>query len=254
MLELADRAGGDAPRPERPGTTIFNEIRLAVGNEQIMALYNSREELKNNIDLWQEVAGQIEKRMPSWLTLQKLLSYCGDLKAALEIHQQGEAIEHQRLLLADPDPIQPILQSLEQELRKELNDMDVRYESQHTEGMKRLQADSNWQQLEPEQRNQLLAKQKLTNPERPEVNLQSTQEILTTLSFMPLPMFSDRLAAMKGRFDLVLEEAAELMEPEAQFIYLPRTTMKTEEKIDQWLIEVREKLVTALDEGPVMIK
>lgn len=254
MVDLAERAGGDAPKPELPETSLLHEIRLAVGNEQILALYNSREELKNNIDLWKQLSEQIEKRLPSWQTLQKLLSHCGDMKAAVEIHQQTEAIKHQRLLLTDPDPIKPLLQSLEQELRKELNKLDAKYESQHAEGVKRLQADSNWQQLEPEQRNQLLAKQKLTNAERPEVNLQSTQEILTTLSHMPLPMFSDRLAAMDGRFNLVFEGAAELMEPEAQFVHLPRPTMKTVEEIDQWLTEIRGKLVTALGEGPVMIK
>jgi hypothetical protein len=120
--------------------------------------------------------------------------------------------------------------------------------------MKRLQADSNWQQLEPEQKNRLLAGQKLTNAERPKVNLETTQDIVSTLVRMPLPMFADRLAAMNGRFDLVLEEAAELMEPEAQFIRVPRQTIKTDADIEAWVASVKKQLKTALAQGPVVIR
>ncbi len=254
MLALAEKAGGDAPKPKCPDTTLLDEIRLAVGNEQIMALYNSRDELQQNIRQWQDLADQIELRFPSWQTLQKLLSHSGDLKAATEISQQTEAMVNQRLLLADPDLIKPLLQTLEQELRAELKTLDDLYKANHAAGMKRLQADSNWQQLEPEQRNQLLAQQKLTSAEQPEVHLASTKDILTTLSQISLPMFNDRLAAMGSRFDQVLEGAAELMEPDVQYVHLPRPTMKTEDEIDQWLSEIKEQLVKALADGPVMIK
>jgi len=254
MEELAQRAGGEPPKPERPDTKLLDEIRLSVGNEPLMAMYNSRDDLEICISQWQKTDEQIAKRVPAWRTLQQLLSHCGDLKAAREIRQQTEAMEHQRLLLADPDPVQPLLQSLEQELRTTLGELAALYDKQHAEGMKRLQADTNWQQLEPEQKNRLLAAQKLTNAERPGVHLETTQEIVTTLSRMPLPMFADRLAAMKGRFDLVLEEAAELMEPEAQFIRVPRQTIKTDEDIEAWIATVKKQLKTALAQGPVVIR
>jgi hypothetical protein len=163
-------------------------------------------------------------------------------------------MEQQRLLLADPDPLQPLLQSLEQELRTRLGELAALYDQQHGKGMKRLQADSNWQQLEPEQKNRLLAGQKLTNAERPKVNLETTQDIVSTLVRMPLPMFADRLAAMNGRFDMVLEEAAELMEPEAQFIRVPRQTIKTDADIEAWVASVKKQLKAALAQGPVVIR
>ena len=90
MFELANRAGGDAPGPERPDTALLDEIRLAVGNDQIIALYNSRDELKTHIEEWHTIAEQITKCSPAWQTLQRLLSHCGDMKAAVKIKQQTE--------------------------------------------------------------------------------------------------------------------------------------------------------------------
>ena len=66
---------------------------------------------------------------------------------------------------------------LTQRLRDELNRLDGEYASRHEEGLKRLAADSNWQQLEPEQHDQLMSAQFLHDSARPEVKVQSTNEV-----------------------------------------------------------------------------
>jgi hypothetical protein len=58
---------------------------------------------------------------------------------------------------------------------------------------------------------------------------------------------------MTGRFDNVLKRAAELCQPEVQFIQVPRRTLKTEEEIDAWAAEMTERLKTALKQGPVAL-
>ena len=67
-------------------------------------------------------------------------------------------------------------------------------------------------------------------------------------------MFSDRVAALPSRFDQIIAKAAEIIEPEAQFIKLPSRTVKTEEDIDEWVAEVQEKLKLALKKGPIVIQ
>ena len=76
--------------------------------------------------------------------------------------------------------------------------------------MQRLAADSNWQQLEPEQRNQLLSEQRLTLSDRPIVAVQSTSDVLASLDRCSLSMFTDRVAAVPGRYDVVAVGAAKL--------------------------------------------
>ena len=119
--------------------------------------------------------------------------------------------------------------------------------------MARLEADQHWQQLEPEQRNSLLAEQRLTAKDAPRVELADTGQILATLQALTLPAFADRVAALEARFDAVLARATELLEPQAQFISLHRQTLKSQADIDAWLATTKSQLEAALQQGPVII-
>jgi len=178
---LANRAGGDAPRPARPDTASLDEIRLTAGNEQLLALYNQRDQLSDSIDAWNDLAERIEKRLPSWNTLTRLMAQVNGLSGAEVLVAQVTHIEQQRQLLEEPDAITPLVASLTQLLRDELNRLHTDYQARHKKGMARLDADTNWQQLEPEQRNSLLTTQKLTLTDAPKVQVANTDEVLSTL-------------------------------------------------------------------------
>jgi len=254
MMELADQAGADAPKPTRPDTSSLDEIRLISGNEQLLSLYNRRDEISQWIDNWTMLAERITKRWPSWTILKHLMAHAVGMQDGEVIMAQVQTITQQRQLLEEPDPIKPLVANLTQLLRDELNRLDGEYEKLHKQGMERLRVDDNWQQLEPEQRNQLLAEQKLTLSDRPKVAVQSTTDVLATLDSCALSMFADRVAAMPARFDNVAREAAELLEPEVQFIQVPRRTLKTNEDIDGWIKDVKQQLIEALQQGPVVIR
>ena len=254
MVELADQAGGEAPKPARSDTAPLDEIRLTAGNEQLLALYNRREELGGNIDSWTDLAERIAKRWPNWSVLKRLMAHASELQDAEVILAQVKTIEQQRQLLEEPDLVGPLIANLTQLLRDELNKLDGEYASRHAEGLKRLADDSNWQQLEPEQRYQLMSAQFLHESARPKVEVQSTSDVLTTLDNCALSMFADRVAAMPVRFDNVASGAAELCEPQAQFIQVPRRTLKTDEEIDAWVDDVKQQLKAALQNGPIVIR
>jgi hypothetical protein len=254
VSELADKAGGEAPKPERPDTRFLDDIRLTTGNEQLLALYNRREELVQSIGHWERLAEQIQQRWPSWMVLKRLVNHASGLPDAEVYRAQVDTIEQQRQLLEEPDPINPLITSLTQSLREALNTLNQDYQGRHEQGMKRLEADGNWQQLEPEQRNQLLSEQKLTLADQPKVAVQSTDEVLNTLDQCSLAMFADRVAALPSRFDNVAVAAAELCEPEIQFVSVPRRTLKTEADIDAWAEEVKDQLKTALEKGPISVQ
>ena len=254
MLEFSDQAGGETPKPARPDTAFLDEIRLTGGNEQLLALYNRRDELSASIDNWSNLAEFIAKRWPNWTVMKRLMAHASGLQDVEVILAQLKIIEQQRQLLETPDLVAPMIANLTQLLRDELNKLDNEYGSRHEQGMKRLTEDSNWQQLEPEQRNQLLAEQRLTISDRPKVAVQSTTDVLATLDNCDLSMFADRVAAMPARFDNVARDAAELCEPQAQFIQVPRRTLKTDEEIDAWVNEVKQQLKAALQNGPIVIR
>lgn len=251
--ELANRAGGDAPRPARPETKGLEEIRLTAGNEQLLALYNQRDELSEAIDAWTDLAERIDKRLSAWNTLKRLLAQANGLSGAEVLVAQVTHLEQQRQLLEDPDPVTPLVASLTQLLRDELNHLNSEYHARHQNGMTRLSADPNWQQLEPEQRNSLLTTQKLTHAEAPNVKLANTDEVMATVDRLSLSSFADRVAAIDSRFDAVLVAAAELMEPKAQFVKLPSRTIKSDADIIAWLNDARETIEQGLKNGPVIL-
>ena len=180
--------------------------------------------------------------------------HAASLPDAEIIRAQVKHFEQQRQLLEEPDPIAPLVANLTQLLRDELNRLDKEYQSKHENGRELLRNDDSWDQLEPEQRYTLMSAQHLHEAARPKVEVQSTADVLATLDRVSLSMFADRVAAMPARFNNVAASAAELLEPEAQFIHVPRRTLKTEEDIDTWLEDVRGQLKIALDKGPVVIQ
>jgi hypothetical protein len=255
MQELADAAGGEAPKPERPNTASLEELRLTTtGNEQLLALYNRRDELTACIETWTDLAERIAKRWPHWTTLKRLLDHAAGMQDAEVLAAQVETIEQQRQLLEEPDPLAPLVANLTQLLRDALNKLDQEYERRHAQGLERLQADANWQQIDPEQRHQLLSSQLLHEAARPRVDVQNTAAVLATLDTCSRSMFADRVAAMPARFDNAAAEAAERCEPQVQFIQIPRRTLKTAAEIDVWIEEVRRQLYAAVQAGPVVIK
>lgn len=253
LLELAGRAGGEPPQPVRPDTSSIEEMRRTAGNERLLALFNRREDLSDCIDNWTCLARRVAERLPRWNVLKHLAAHSSKLPDADAILAQVQTIERERQLLEEPDPITPLAANITQLLRDELNSLDGQYASLFEQRMGRLEQDPNWRELEPDERLRLLSHYSLDESNRPAVNVQSTEGVLETLEGCSLPSFADRVAAMSGRFDNVLKRAAELCQPEVQFIQVPRRTLKTEEEIDAWAAEMTERLKTALKQGPVAL-
>ncbi len=253
-LELAELAGGDAPRPERPNTKSLEEIRLSAGNEQLLAIYNRRDELKASFDNWEEQGKRIAIRWPVWTKLQTLLRHADSMVAAATYEVQTKSMIDGRLLLTDPDPVTPMVLAIAQLLRDELNGLSQKYDQQFEAGLEALEHDANWQKLEPEQKNELLAKQGLTLSQKPEIKVQSESDIIATLGKISVASLRDRVVAMPSRFQQAAQDAAILMEPKVTFVSVPRRTLKSSNDIDAWLVETKQKLLSALAKGPVGVQ
>jgi len=254
LSELAYKAGGEAPKPEKPDISFIEDIRLASGNEQLLAVFNKKEELVQVIDSWSILSEKINNKWPEWQSLKSLLGHLNGIEDADVLRTQAEQIEKQRLLIEEPDPVTPLIKNLVQILRDEINRLDGEYQKKHRDGMEQLLSDENWKKLEPDQRERLLQKYHLNDSARPKVNVSDKISILETLNSTSVVMFADRVAAMSGRFEKIAAEAAELLEPAAQIIKVPLRMLKTTKDVELWLEEVGQRLKSALDKGPVIIQ
>ena len=254
LEDWADRAGGDAPKPARPETSFIEELRLLAGNEQLIALYNRKDELSESIKAWKSLAQRIDTRMPQWLTLKRLLHQANGLHDAELYEAQSRTIEEQRQLLDDPDPVTPLVNNVSQLLRNELNRLHESLEQEWSKGDTSLDNDPNWAKLEPEDRYALRTKQHLIEASKPEIQVQDAQAILQTLDKVNISSLRDRITALPARFANVRQEAARQCEPKAQFIHVPGRTLKTEADIQAWLEEVQKVLREAIAKGPVVVQ
>jgi len=252
MQILAESAGGDAPKPAQPDTTLLNNIRLAAGNEQLLALYNERDELGQAFDGWTDLNSRIGKLWPTWEKLRVLLEHSGDLKSTQEARLQAETIERQRLLLHDPDLVQPLLKSLEDALRRELVAYNQTYGIELDSQTAQLEADSSWQKLPEVKRTEF--RQSCGITPAADLSVGTLEDLIKALLTHPLKVWKDRIDALPVRFACAREMAAKELEPKSQTVNIPRRTLKTKEEIDSWVKEVTDQLNDAFTKGPVVIR
>ena len=254
MLALASAAGGDAPKPARPDVAALEEMRRESGNEQLKAIYDARQALAGNFDAWSAQAAKIASRSPEWLQLEELAKFARALPCAEASLKKMEDIRAQRQLLNDPDPVAPLLAELAGLLRDELNKLQKAYQDGHAAGMERLRQDTSWNKLQPEQKNSLLAANRLDGESRPQIAVATTDEILATLRASSPQALESEIAALPKRFSDAAEGAAEIFAPDTQYVSLPRRTLATEADIAAWLAEAETLLKNALQKGPVVAK
>lgn len=251
LLKRGQAAGGEPPAPAPPNLAELKDLQQSSGNEQLVALYNARDALLQQATDWQSKAKQIEQRLPRWRVLQSLLRHAAHLEVAAEIAVQSQAIVDNCSLLKDPDPIPPLCDQLCQALRAALVEAHGQFKAEHSEQMKRLAAAEDWKKINEEQRQSILASRKLTAI--PAIAVGTEQELLGSLNHQPLDNWTSQRDALPERFNQALHDAATLLEPKVQRIRLPSATLKSEQDVDDWLSVVRDKIVSYLHDGPVVV-
>jgi len=252
MQQLAEKAGGEAPKPVQPDTSSLDEIRRTAGNEQLIAIYNRHEELARNFDEWNKLAISIEKHWGSWTNLQELLEYADEVKEGQEAEQQAKVIEDQRLLLKEPNLIIPLIKPLEEALRKQLIESNQRYISELTCQTENLKKDTSWQELAEDTREEIKEKCGINPVEK--ISVETRPELIKELDQHSIQSWNDQTDALTGRFARAREMAAKELEPKTQIVDIPRQTIKTDEDIETWLQEMKKRLKAALKKGPIIIR
>jgi hypothetical protein len=251
MKVLAEAAGGDPPLPKLPDTSHLADIADRVGNDQLKAIHDNKDRLGQEIADWQKRRELIAQRQPRWHQLTALLNFAGDLPVAAEVRPEVKAIEQNRGLLADPDPVPGMADKLTAALRKALNEAHAACRAGHEKGMTALEAAPTWQQLTPEQRYDILSRQGVR--QMPAVAVGTAEEILDTLRQTRLSELSAVCDALPTRFNNAQAAAAKLLEPKAQAVSLPGGTIKTEDDLRAWLAAAEARIRAKLKDGPVIV-
>ena len=161
------------------------------------------------------------------------------------------AIKDGRLILQEPDLIQPLLTALTDKLLSILNKRKEQYNALYDLGMGELQSNEYFKKLTPEQERSILASHQLIS--KPEIKVLDADGLLNQLNKDSLHNWDTKIAALPGQFQSALEEAVLKSAPQAKTYSLPRKTISSQAEIDNYVAELKTELETLLKESSSII-
>lgn len=250
LTALAQSAGGPAPLPEPPSTAGLDEQQSNSENERVIEIA-AMTELQSDVEHWRTRRDVAAARMASWQVVQRLSAHAERLPGGEEIAKQLLAIEEQRTLLAEPDPLAPVRQSMSTALRDALaaarNDVVTAREAARVE----LENAAGWSKLKEAQRKQILQDHDLLEP--PTLVIGTDEELLHSLERMPVDAWAGKVREVPTALRDAMLAVARALEPEVRPVQLPRATLKTPSEVEKYVNDVKTKLESEIADGPIVV-
>ncbi len=248
---LATQAGGAPPLPEAPDTTHLAGIAELAGNQQLRAVAEHAEQLRQDIKTWSSAGEQRAAREAAWRTLDRFLLHAANLDIDAQVRTQREAIQNGRLLMQSPDPVTPLIKELCDALRAAVLVSVAGAIEDQTKAVQDLEASAEWQQLETNERDALLASAGLAAVSTPAVG--SDAELLTALDETPLSVWKERRQAFPAKVAAARAAAAKQHEPKAVTVTPASATLRTQAEVEAYVTALRERLLQHVTDGETVI-
>jgi len=251
LREQAAKAGGPAPAPEAPKLTLIEAIEGQSGNAQLLELYTRFDEIVASSKVWTQTADAIAKRLPVWRQLEQLLRHAKVLGPYAASKAERDAIEAQRSLLAEPDPVRPLLDRTVDMLRQALKAKLETFAQIRKQQQAHLDADADWAKLSDAQRSDLTLAHHLAAP--PAVVLGTPEQLQDALDECDLEHWVSKTQALPSRFEAARHAAVQLLKPNVVYVALPKCTLNDEDELKAWLASVDALIRDKLKSGPVSL-
>ncbi|CAN7144784.1 BREX system P-loop protein BrxC [Paraburkholderia hospita] len=251
LREQATKAGGSAPAPQMRKPAFIESIEGQSGNAQLLALFEGFDEIAGLSKSWTQTADAIAKRLPVWRQLTELLRHAKGLGPYAELKAETDAIEAQRSLLAEPDPVRPLLDKVVDLLRQALKAKLDAFQQTFLQQQTQLQADADWGKLSDAQRTELIQAHHLVAPTA--ATLGTPEQLQDALDECDLDHWVAKTQALSSRFEAARHAAVQLLKPNVVHVTIPRRTLNNEAELKAWLAEVEALLAAKLKHGPVAL-
>ncbi|WP_019935798.1 BREX system P-loop protein BrxC [Oceanimonas smirnovii] len=248
---LAREAGGDAPLPASPAPTYLDDIMQHSGNELLAEICANQERIKADVEAWQRSKELIQQRQKDWRELRNLLPLCRGMAFYDELLQEQQAIIDNRSLLANPNPVTPLIRKAISSLRDAIVHHQSEYQREYDRCALQLEADEQWQRLAEDAQREVLQQFGIT--QMPELDLTNNDRVLASLENCSLGQWHDRTASLMSKFDRARAEAVRRLQPKVQVVHAPRKVINDENELKQWLADSEASIRAKLANGPVSV-
>ncbi len=245
---------GAAPRPAGTLPTLLDTLDKLSGKDLVKRLAQDEAAVQQLSDDIEAQVAAAKDREPRWTSLGTLVAFLGadaggELDAAA-IRAERQSIMDGRLLLAQPDPVPPLISRASDLLRNALNLSYAAYAHQFAQGVQSLQAQADWGRLKPADQTAILQSTGLdTAEDAPAVG--TLQELLQSLAHCTPQRWAERTQAVAGKLQQAAAACAKKLEPTVQPYSAPTRMVRSEAELEVWLDEVRQAVKAKLKSGPV---
>lgn len=251
LKTLAANVSGDAPRPEPVNIQFIKEIENREGNDRLQEMLLQKEVLAAKYSEWSASEKLIIKREPSWKLVAQLEQFAPDTDDFCDLKKEIGAIRDNRLLLQEPDPVQPILNRMCEKLSQLLDAKKQNYIAQFDAKMQELQENEYFNKLLPDQKHSILVTHQIL--EKPKIKALDAVALLNHLQKLSFYGWDTRIAALQGQFNAALEDAIRLSAPQAKSYSLPRRTISNQADIDAYVAALKAELEILLQKASSII-
>jgi hypothetical protein len=252
LKDALARATGAAPRPEARPSELIDELSATSGRDLVKRLAEEEKAASDLLAALEAQASKIAQREPAWEQLDTLLGHMKGLPGAAALKVERDAIYDGRLLLDDPDKVEPLVNRAADALRAAVNKTFGAYRSEYDQCTKEIEAAPEWAKLAPEDRASILREAQLSTPENTP-KLGTLTELADALGACSPQRWIEKRDALRGQLTRALNIAAKKLEPKVQPITPPRRILHNEADLDAWLAEVRTAVIKKLPDGPVQL-
>lgn len=251
LKTLADIVSGAAPKPEPINTGFIREIENKEGNERLLDILLQKDNLQKKYNDWTDAAKVISTREPLWNLLADLANHAPDEPEMEQILAEVDAIRDNRLLLQEPDPVRPLLNTLTEKLLNVLNDRKNRYNALYDTRMDELKSNEYFIKITQDQKHTILVGHQILA--KPEVKVLDANALLNQLQKASLYVWDTKIAALPGQFQAAIEDAMIIVAPKAKTYTLPRKTITNQADIEKYVSVLKTELESLLKEASSII-
>jgi hypothetical protein len=253
LHELAQSAGGDPPAPEKPHSSLVIDLAGMSGDDLLHRIYSEADVLTELITQWKDLTKRIGERKDDFILCDRLLHFAtkAHIPDATSQAEALDAIRKSRLLLDEPNPIDPVRHTLAQALRKSLHDAHAQHEDRLASETGLLATHPVWSALSDEAATNLLKSAGAVSQPAPLTGTDA--ELLISLQHRDLAGWQTLTDAIPARCQQALNIAITDAMPKAKRVQLPSATISNTAELDAWLAETRAAIETTLKEGPAIV-
>ena len=253
LIQRAKDVSGPAPLPDISLPSNIQVILSSLGNDRVHALLAAKDDLASFGDKLAEYERRRKNRTPSLELARSLATSSAGLLSASAVRDRLDALVASRDLLADADPVAPIVRDLADALRDAIHTAAVALVAARKKAVEGLEQQSAWKAVEHTQRIEILAANHLT--EEPEPNLADPVAVLAAAQARPLQGWTAELDAIPQRASRALEAALRLAAPAATAatVTVATASLSSTEEVERYVGDLRAQLLDALSSNATVV-